>query len=356
MNCTNCGAQLTGVENVCPNCGTPVVKEEVLTPAAETPAVAPAPVVETPVMEPVAPAPVVEPTPAVAPAPVVETPVMEQTPVAPTPVVEPAPVVETPVMEPVAPVVEPTPAVAPAPTGFVEPAVAAQQPTMTAAQPAQAEAPKKDNKTIILIIALVAVAVIAVVVYFLVLAPANTPASPAPTTNNGGTETPVSTATKESYAGYTFTLPEGYKAQTSDEYGLMIGNSERVMSVAVDYSHNYEAYKTALSAKYPDQKDKLINTISGREYLILVYTDETGAKGSQYVTKADDNTTFIGMMVRSDYTQATTEDFSVATEVLDSATKGTSSFAAGDDLDAGKSGEKIYTFAKDKFSFEEKGE
>ena len=136
----------------------------------------------------------------------------------------------------------------------------------------------------------------------------------------------------------------------------MIGNSERVMSVAVDYSHNYEAYKTALSAKYPDQKDKLINTISGREYLILVYTDENGAKGSQYVTKADDNTTFVGMMVRSDYTQATTEDFSVATEVLDSATKGTSSFAAGDDLDAGKSGEKIYTFAKDKFSFEEKGE
>ena len=193
--------------------------------------------------------------------------------------------------------------------------------------------------------------------YFVVLAPANTPASPAPT-NNGGTETPVSTttATKESYAGYTFTLPEGYEAKTSDEYGLMIGNSERVMSVAVDYSHNYEAYKTALSAKYPDQKDKLINTISGREYLILVYTDENGAKGSQYVTKADDNTTFVGMMVRSDYTQATTTDFSVATEVLDSATKGTSSFAAGDDLDAGKSGEKIYTFAKDKFSFEEKGE
>ena len=332
MNCKNCGAILTGTENVCPNCGAPVENvvsnQEILQPS---PAVAPEPVV--------APQPVMEPTPVVPEQPVV----------APEPVAAPEPVVET------TPVVTPEPVVAPqpqAPTGFVEPAVAAIQPQ---AQAAPTEAKPKDNKTIILIIALVVVAIGAVVLYFTVLAPA--PEASAPTGNDVN-DTPVSTNTekKENYAGYTFTIPDGYNTKTDAEYGLIINNASRAFSIAVDYTHSYDQYKTALVAKYPDQKDKLVATVDGREYLILVYTDDSGAKGSQYVTKANDNTTFIGMMVRSDYTQATTEDFSVVTEVINSATQGSSSFAPGDDLDAGKNGEKIYTFTKDKFSFEEKGE
>ena len=308
MNCKNCGAILTGTENVCPNCGAPV--ENVVSNQE-----------------------ILQPSPAVAPEPVV----------APQPVMEPTPVV------PEQPVVAPQPQ---APTGFVEPAVAAIQPQ---AQAAPTEAKPKDNKTIILIIALVVVAIGAVVLYFTVLAPA--PEASAPTGNDVN-DTPVSTNTekKENYAGYTFTIPDGYNTKTDAEYGLIINNASRAFSIAVDYTHSYDQYKTALVAKYPDQKDKLVATVDGREYLILVYTDDSGAKGSQYVTKANDNTTFIGMMVRSDYTQATTEDFSVVTEVINSATQGSSSFAPGDDLDAGKNGEKIYTFTKDKFSFEEKGE
>ena len=146
--------------------------------------------------------------------------------------------------------------------------------------------------------------------------------------------------------------------RTSDEYGLMIGNSSVVFTVQVDYTHKYETYKTSLETKYADQKDKLVNTVNGREYLILVYSDpsDAEAKASQFVTKASDSATFVGMVVRSDYKGATETEYKTLTTILDSATEGSTSFAPGDDNDAGKNGEKIYTFTKDKFSFEEKGE
>ena len=371
MFCKICGATLTGSETVCPNCGAPVenvvttTETEILQPAQPTveqaPVVEPTPVVPTPVAQ----TPVVEPTPVV-PTPVEQTPVMEPTPVVPTPVaqapvVEPTPVVPTPVEQ--APVMEPTPVVptpveqpvVQQPTGFVEPALAAMQPQTAA--PLEATTPKKDKKTIILIIALAVVAALAVVIYFTVLAPANEPEAPTPNNgDNSGTPTTTETEKTENYAGYTFTIPEGYTATTDSEYGLMITNKELTFTIAADYSHAYDSYKTSLSAKYPDQKDKLVATVEGREYLALILTDTDGSQGTQYVTKADDKTTFVGMVVKSDYAAPTTVEFTKLTEILGEAKKGTESINPGDDSDAGKTGEKIYTFTKNKFSFEEKGE
>ncbi len=382
MFCKICGATLTGSETVCPNCGAPVenvvttTETEILQPAQPT--VEQAPVMEpTPVaIQPVEQAPVVEPTPVAIP-PVEQAPVMEPTPVAippveQAPVVEPTPVVippveQTPVVEPTpvvippveqTPVMEPTPVEQPVvqqPTGFVEPAVAAMQPQTAA--PLEATTPKKDKKTIILVIALAVVAALAVVIYFTVLAPANEPEAPTPNNgDNSGTPTTTETEKTENYAGYTFTIPEGYTATTDSEYGLMITNKELTFTIAADYSHAYDSYKTSLSAKYPDQKDKLVATVEGREYLALILTDTDGSQGTQYVTKADDKTTFVGMVVKSDYAAPTTVEFTKLTEILGEAKKGTESINPGDDSDAGKTGEKIYTFTKNKFSFEEKGE
>ena len=341
MNCKICGAPLTGTENICPNCGNPTEKivstEPEVLQENQTPVVEPTPVINP---TPVAPAPVVEPTP-----------VVDPTPVAPAPVVEPTPVVDPTPVAP-APVVESTPAVTPAPvapTPFVEPALAGQQPT----QPVAEQPKKKDNKTIFLIIALVVVAIAAVVVYFTVLAPA--PEAPAPTGGND-VETPVSTKTenKETYAGYTFTIPEGYVTKTDDEYGLVISNGTTGFSIAVDYSHNYDAYKKALSEKYPEQASDFIATVDGREYIALILTDTDGSQATQYVTKASDSSVFVGMVARADLTAPTTVEFSTLTTILNSSKQGTSSFAPGDDQDIGKNGEKIFTFTKDKFSFKEK--
>ena len=317
MNCTNCGTQLNGTEIVCPNCGTPVVKD---TPLEEQVVSNPAPTV----------APVVESLEPVAPAPVVPAePVMEATPV-------------------ITEVITPTPAV---------PGVAPVQPAVPPAAPTP-DAKPKDNKTIILIIALVVVAIAAVILYFALFATTGSESSSPSSGNNGGNTKEVSTTKEETvdYAGYTFTIPDGYTSKTDSQYGLVINNSTLAFSISVDYSHKYDEYKTALVAKYPDQADKLVANVDGREYLILVLTDTDGSKGSEYITKADDSSVFIGMLVKSDYQQATTTEFGELTKVIDSAKTGSTSFAAGDDIDVGKDGIKTYNFTKDSFKFDNKEE
>ena len=278
---------------------------------------------------------------------------MQPTPVVPTePVMQTAPVVSAePVMEatPVmTEVITPTPAV---------PGVAPVQPAVPTAAPTP-DAKPKDNKTIILIIALVVVAIAAVILYFALFATTGSESSSPSSGNNGGNTKEVSTTKEETvdYAGYTFTIPDGYTSKTDSQYGLVINNSTLAFSISVDYSHKYDEYKTALVAKYPDQADKLVANVDGREYLILVLTDTDGSKGSEYITKAHDSSVFIGMLVKSDYQQATTTEFGELTKVIDSAKTGSTSFAAGDDIDVGKDGIKTYNFTKDSFKFDNKEE
>ena len=345
MFCKNCGGQLTGTENVCPACGAPVIKEEnnqvaepvmepVMTPVAEptiTPVVQENQVAE-PVMEPVM-TPVIEQTPVVEPAPVIETPT----------VVEPAPV---PTITPAQPeVVVPQQPVIAQPT---------QEPTaeiQTAATAPTKDEKPKDNKTIILIIALVIVAVIAVILYFALFATTGTASSSG---NNGGEPVNVAKENTETYAGYTFTIPDGFTAKIDEKYGLVISDATTAFSIQIDYSHKYDEYKTTLTTMYPDQAKDMVVKVEGREYLALILTDTDGSKGTEYITKADDTTTFIGMVIRSDYTAPTTIEFTKLTEILASAKQGTTAFTPGDDSDVGKSGEKIYTFTKDKYKFNEK--
>lgn len=377
MFCKNCGAQLDGTENVCPTCGTPVEKD---TPVVEQPvvsdvqpvqaepvvtdvqpeAVAAAveqPVIESaePVMESVEPVvtevqpvtPEITPvTPEVQP----EVPTMpEATPVSPEAVaaVAPEPTLQS-MPEAPAPVV---PAVA-EPTMPAEPVVPAQ-PGIAPAQPAPvATAPaKKNTTTIILIAVLGALFVIAIIVvlFLFVLKPQSS--TPTPTGGDNPTEISTGNENRESYGGYSFEVPDGYQTKVSADYGLMFYNSDIAMSVMVDYSHSYSDYKAAVQQKYPDQYASAIATVDGREYIALILTDTDGKKSTTYMTKADNDVTFIGMVANSNYTAPTKVEFSVLTGILDSAKTGSSSFAAGDDNDAGKDGIKDFTFDKDKFTF-----
>lgn len=352
MNCKNCGAQLTGTENVCPNCGTPVENNVQPQVTEQAPAAVEQPVVEQPVVEQPAIAPQEQP---VAQPEMLDAPAEQPQPVmvSPEEVMQQQPVVE----QPAAPAPVPTPVEAqPAMVPPAVPTPAEPQPQIVSTQPVAATGDgQKNNKTMILIIALVVVAIVAVAAYFLLFGNSSESNSGADNSgnNSGNNPTEVST-TKEntvSYGGFNFEIPDGYRTEEDDEYGLIIGNSTTAFTIAVDYTNKYDAYKTALTTEYPDQAKDMVATIDGREYLALILTDEDGSQLTEYVTKASDSSAFVGIVAREDFTAPTTTEFSVLTKILDSATQGSTSFAPGDDADVGKNGIKKYTVNKGAFTF-----
>ena len=361
MFCKNCGAQLDGTENVCPNCGTPVEKD---TPVVEQPAPADAQPVQTePVItevQPEAVAATVEPV-MESVEPVVEQPVVTDVQPAPaTPEVAPEATPVTPeAVAAVAP--EPTlqsmpePAAAPV-VAPVEPAMPAQPgmpttPVAPTATPGQ-EPAKKNTTTIILIAVLGALFVIAiVVVLFLFVFKKEAPATPSNNGNTPASDISTNNENRETYGGYSFEIPEGYQTEVSSEYGLMFYNNNTAVSVMVDYSHNYESYKTAVQQKYPEAYKNAFITIDGREYLGLILSDETGKKTTSYMTKATETAAFVGIVANSNFSEPSREEFVVLTKILNSAKQGGSSFAAGDSEDAGKDGIKNFTFDPNKITF-----
>lgn len=396
MNCKVCGAQLTGVENVCPGCGNPVEKEIPVAPVADpavpvvpaAPEVAVAPVEQA--VPPMAEVPVTPVDPAVPVVPAA--PEMPAMPVAPemsampaAPVVDPA----VPVVDPAVPVVDPAAPVVPeVPVAPVEQAVPALQsmpempaapvaapvapampevapvagpvmnssvPVMNSAQPVNpmggqpamgqvpgqpAEKPKQ-NKTVLLIIILIGVVAIAAVSLF-ALGVFDGEESESPSSgggNSGGDSGDIveRNDTTETYAGYTFTIPEGYTSSIDDKSGLIVENSKLGFSILVDYTNTFEKYKEEYSKKYPEYANSMVATIGGRQYIGLMLTKD-GKNAAYYVSKdKNSDVTFVGIIANSSYTDPSESDFAVLTKVLDSAKSG-SKFAPGDAGDAGANG------------------
>lgn len=222
--------------------------------------------------------------------------------------------------------------------------VVTEKPIIQPQKPELEEKPK-SNKALIIIITLVVLAVIAVVLFFTVFSPKSTSSK---TKENEVVEKPVT----ETYAGYTFIIPKGYTAKNDPKYGLMISNSTTIFTISIDYSNKYEDYKTELMAKYKDQADELVANVEGREYLALIFTEETGAEATEYISKAGDKTTFVGMVVRSDFKSPTTIEFTKLSEILKNAKQESTPINPGDENDAGKNGKKIYSYTKNEFTFE----
>ena len=341
MFCINCGKQVNDTDPFCPFCGTKLDNNsannaqpeqassqiEELTPVESTPVEQPA------VEQPVAETPAVTPTPEVAqPEAPVEQPAVEQ-PIAPAP--------ET-------PVAAPTPEVAVTPT----PGAQAQP-----VQPAPVQQPannKGKNNTLILIIILAIVIIVGVVVIGKTfISTKETPAPTTPSSEPNAQEVADTTEKTESYLGYTFTIPDGFTTKIDSKFGLIISDNNVAYSILVDFTNDYSKYREALIAKYPTQAADLEKTVGTRKFLIGKVTGTDGATGSEYITAANGNSSFVGMVLNRNNT-VEYNDYKVLANILDSSKESGSTFAAGDAKDPGKDGPIMFEITKDSFEFGEK--
>ena len=178
-----------------------------------------------------------------------------------------------------------------------------------------------------------------------------------PTTNNTGNgevseNEQMNVPTSMSFAGYNFTYPEDYNAVVTVEHGLTLTVNGKTFTIQVDYTNNYDFYKTAFKNAYPEQGDNMVTMIGEKEYVAAIITDSTGANATEYMTKAGETSTFVGLVVKSDYTPATEEDFAELDTILQSAMQ-QYEVNPGDEEDAGKESlvNYIRTFTRDMFIF-----
>ena len=328
MNCKNCGTQLVGNEITCPVCGALIDHTVTALPtdnAVNQPAV---PIPETPIV----------PTTPVVPVP--ETPVMQAAPVVPVP--------ETPVVQaaPVAPVPE-TP-VAPVPE------VSMSQYQMSTTIPNAINQPQPEQQPVnkkrpvnvkFIIFMVIGIGLIAFSLYWTYVVQADPEEPEVPATP----ETPV-VSNDVTYNGYTFILPDTYKKDISDDYGMVVSNGENTYTIAVDYYNKYSAYVDKLKELYPDQVSTMTKKIGDREYSVISIKDatDTEANANLYYTKVDDDYTFIGIVVTKKFANITDANYTDLNNILASA-------SLSEDYDTsssliGKDGVKIFTFDKTKFS------
>ena len=305
MNCKNCGAVLTGTEQICPICGANLIGMQQQVPGQVNQQM-------------------------VQPTPVMPQPVIQQ----PTPVVPQQPVMPQPMASPMAPV-----------------GVTPQTPTPQVPQgqaPGEMN-PKKDNKMLLILLIVVAVAAIGVGI-FLALTDKEEETTPS---NNEYVEPAEPATTTESYGGYTFTIPNGYTTETSETYGLVLKSNTTIYTIAIDYTNNYEYYKNAFIGAFPAEAANMVKTFGSNEYVAAILTDTEGANGTEYMTTSPDSLgTFVGMVVRSDYTPPTEAEFSILNQMLSTATK-ENAVTPGSAEDAGTGGIKNYIpiFTKQHFVF-----
>ena len=351
MFCINCGKQVNDTDPFCPYCGAKMDNAGAQPAQPAQPAAAPQVEELMPAVEqPVAAQPVVEATPAPVAEPVVAAPVAEPAPVAeqPTPVAPAAPVVEQPaVPQQVVVPQDPATMVTPNPTAQATPV----QPT-----PATPEEPKKkkeSGKVILLIVLLIVAAVVAYVMFGKSLFGGSDEPPTQPTTpRDPEPQEVVNTEKTESFMGYTFTIPDGFETKTDATYGLLIGNDEVAYSILIDFTNDYNKYLTALTAKYPTQAADLEKTVGTRKFIIGQVTNAKGDKGSQYISSANGNSSFVGFVVNKKNT-IEYNDYQVLGNILDSSKESGSTFAAGDANDPGKNGPVLYDVDRSVFGFTE---
>ena len=328
MFCKNCGAELTGAENVCPQCGNPVEKEQPVMVNAEAPTM-----IDNNSVNPVESQTVVVP-PEFNAGVNSDQPVIEQQPIMPEQPIQqtPQPMMETPQGMNQAPNLNQTPNMNQMPNMNQAPVqpmnTNTPQPQIQQAQTAEK---KLSSKTIILIVVLVAVVVTGIVL--IVVLGKNSSSSSTTTTPSSTSTTPdpVSTTSNNtvSFDGYTFKIPNGYVTEESDDAGLMIVNYDTAYSILIDPVHNYNVYKNKLIAEFPDQANDLEVTISNRKYLVAS-AQEDGLTLTAYISNLGTTKSFVGVVLKKDGSAATEEDFEVLTKILDSAKAGEdSTFAAG---------------------------
>ncbi len=191
--------------------------------------------------------------------------------------------------------------------------------------------PKKGNNIFAILLLLVAFAAIGVGV-FLALTDEEEPKQETQTeeqTNNE--ETPAASNTMN-YAGYSFTIPDGYTASVDAAHGLYIRGADTIYTILIDYTKGYDYYKQEFQKQTTAPTE--VVTAAEKEYVLCTLTDgETHA--SEYMTQASETSAFAGLVVKNGYAAATVEDLGTINQILTTAVKQTD-VAAGSEEDAGK--------------------
>lgn len=216
------------------------------------------------------------------------------------------------------------------------------QPTAVEQSVPKQEAKEKTGngrKVLIFLIVVTLIALLAVMFYSVVL-------TETPNENNIPTnkdEPQKEKTITQDYGGYTFTIPEGYQYKISELYGLIIFNESEAYSIMVDYTNPYETRKATYIAQFPNQAANLITTVSNKEFTTLLITTPTGGFATQYATiTSEKNSSFIGLVVRSDYQNPTAVELANLAQILESATQ-SAAITPGSANDAGTIGIQVYT-------------
>ena len=310
MNCKNCGNPLSGIEHACPLCGAKLPEMPQPVPGQMMPGV--------PQAMPGMPQQMMPGMPQQMPGMPQQMPGMPQQPMGPQ----------------------------------MTPVGVGQQPMTMGVMPEQPKEevkPQKDNKMFVILLAIVAIAAIGVGIFLLLTDEEEvTQPTPQPVEDYGE---PVTNTIN--YGGYTITIPDGYTAEIGDYYGLTLKGPTVIFTIGVDYTNNYNFYKTAFLNAYPTEAANMIKTFGSNEYVAVIITDPEGANGTQYMSATSDaKGTFVGMVVRSDYTAPTEEEFTALNEILSTAVIQTE-VAPGEDDDYGKTGFKnfVSVYSKNQFPF-----
>lgn len=200
----------------------------------------------------------------------------------------------------------------------------------------------QNNKTIVLIIALAFVFIVALILFLFVFTKKDSKKTDSANNNSEQVTEPTNTETTindntENYAGYTFTIPEGYNSEITTD-GLLIYNNTIAYIIQVDYSYSYETYKQAFIQKYPDQANNMIVNLQGKEYLAAQGEIEPGKNGVIMVTAAATNSSFVIAVANYNFTTVTIDQVQDLGTIINSATQGKSTFSPGSQEDAGKNG------------------
>ena len=150
------------------------------------------------------------------------------------------------------------------------------------------------------------------------------------------------------YGVYDFLISNPYKASADEIYGLIIKKEDMIYTLGIDKTNSYEVYKTAYQTMHADNPEEVIVNKEEQEFIFEKLKDLDGFQAASYVTKSNEGETFLGVIVKKDYSEITIDDLNDLAIIIKESRKNEK---AEGGKDMGFSGPEIFTFNKDDFSF-----
>ncbi len=203
---------------------------------------------------------------------------------------------------------------------------------------------KKKKNIIPLLIAIIGIVIIGVGIYLTI----NTK------TSNTSKKKKEQPEIKEStfiynYGIYDFKISNPYQAFADDTYGLIIKKDNIIYTIGIDMTNSYDAYKVAYQTLHADNPEGVLVKSQDKEFIFEPLQDLEGFQAASYVCENFEGKTFLGMIVKKDYSAVTVEDLNDLTTIIQETKR--NEYAEGG-KDMGFSGAKVFTFNRNDFIFE----